>query len=378
VKRAALAHAFEERFGRAPEVVVRAPGRVNLIGEHTDYNGGFVMPVAIDRWVWIALGRRTDRRVVAESLDFEETADFELDALSRGKGWAEYLKGTAWALQEEGIALEGWNGIVAGEVPIGAGLSSSAALEMATARAFAAVGAVGWDPSRMARAAQRAENEWVGVRCGIMDQMASAAGRAGHALLIDCRSLETVAVPLPVDTAVLVLDTSTRRGLVDSHYNERREECERAARLLGAASLRDVAPEEVEKLPGLTLRRARHVVTENARTLRAAKALGCGDVQEAGRLMDESHESLARDFEVVTSALETMVRCARRAPGCVGARMTGAGFGGCVVALVRGPAVEDFVTAVSAAYRAESGLQPKIHTCRAADGAEIVRNGAAG
>ncbi len=367
-----IRRAFVERFGQEPALVVRSPGRVNLIGEHTDYNGGFVMPAAIDRRVWIALRPRPDRRVFAVSLGLDQAADFDVDAPQRGKGWVEYVKGTAWALAESGAALGGWEGVVAGEVPIGAGLSSSAALELASARAFQALSNETWDPPRMARIAQRAENEWVGVRCGIMDQMASAAGRAGHALLIDCRSLAIREIPLPAGVAVFVLDTATRRGLVESRYNERREQCEAAARLLGVASLRDATAEQLDALPEDVRRRARHVVTENDRTLRAADALARGDVREAGRLMDESHASLARDFEVVTPALDVMAAGARGAPGCFGARMTGAGFGGCVVALVNGADGAAFAASVERAYRAATGLEPKIYACTAAAGAEVV------
>ncbi|MEA3310451.1 MAG: galactokinase family protein, partial [Chloroflexota bacterium] len=214
---AAVTLIFAERFDEPPAFLVRAPGRVNLIGEHTDYNAGFVLPMAIDRALWIALRPRSDRRVSVHSLDFDETAEFELDALEQqDAGWVEYLKGVAWALQEAGYALRGWEGMLSGDVPSGAGLSSSAALELATARAFASVSAFPWDPVEMALLAQRAENEWVGVNCGIMDQLISAAGQAGHALLIDCRSLALTPVPLPPETVVVVLDTNTRRGLVAS------------------------------------------------------------------------------------------------------------------------------------------------------------------
>ena len=222
---------FERRFGARPALVARAPGRVNLIGDHTDYNDGFVLPMAIDRAVWIALRPRRDDRVELHSLDFGETARFTLgdpslrsgQARAHGEGWVEYVRGVAWALGDAGLETgSGWEGIVAGDVPLGAGLSSSAALELAAARAFAGLARLPWEPARMAKLAQRAENAWVGVNCGIMDQLISAAGREGHALLIDCRSLATRAVPIPASAAVVVLDTATRRGLVDSAYNERR------------------------------------------------------------------------------------------------------------------------------------------------------------
>ena len=240
---------FVHHFGHAPRWIVRAPGRVNLIGEHTDYNDGFVLPLAIDRAVWIALQPRHDRRVLVHSVDYNETGEFDLDDLRQQQaGWIEYLKGTAWALQDAGLRLSGWEGVLHGDVPLGAGLSSSAALEMATARAFAVAGNLDWKPAPMAKLGQRAENKWVGVNCGIMDQLISAAGRAAHALLIDCRSLDTQTVPFPPGVAVAVLDTATRRGLVDSAYNERRSQCETAARFCRVPALRDVTIEQLAAL----------------------------------------------------------------------------------------------------------------------------------
>ncbi|MDW8318887.1 MAG: galactokinase [Anaerolineae bacterium] len=369
--------AFQARFGRPPAYVVRAPGRVNLIGEHTDYNDGFVLPMAIDRAVWIALSPRADRQVRVYSLDLKAEAAFDLDALSRGRpAWIEYLKGVAWALSEAGYPLAGWEGVVAGDVPRGAGLSSSAAIELATARAFQAASGFPWQGKEIALLCQRAENRWVGMNCGIMDQMISAVGRAGHALLIDCRTLETQAVPLPPATAVVVLDTATRRGLVDSAYNERRRQCEAAAAAFGVPALRDVTPErlaaEGHRLDPVTLRRARHVVTENARTLAAVEAMQKGDAVALGRLMDASHASLRYDFEVTNDALNTIVEIARGQPECYGARMTGAGFGGCAVALVRAEGAEAFGGRVAAAYRQATGLEPAVYVCAASDGASVV------
>ena len=311
-------HAFEQRIGVPPAFVVQAPGRVNLIGEHTDYNDGFVLPMAIDRAVWIALRPRVDGHVQAYSLDFDAEISFALDVLEKkDASWAEYLKGVAWALGEAGYALQGWEGVLAGDVPLGAGLSSSAALELATARAFAAVASLPWDAKRMASLAQRAENEWVGMKCGIMDQMISAAGRAHHALLIDCRSLETEAVPLPPEVVVVVLDTETRRGLVDSAYNERRAQCENAADFFGVPALRDVSISQFEarahELDEVIRRRARHVITENERTLRAAEAMREADATELGRLMNESHVSLRDDFEVSSERRLPHPHPARRA-----------------------------------------------------------------
>jgi galactokinase len=368
--------AFEKQFGEPPTLVVRAPGRVNLIGEHTDYNDGFVMPLAIDRAVWIALRPRTDRQIHVQSLDFPRPANFSLDCIVKGApGWAEYVKGVAWVMGEAGHHLDGWEGMLAGDVPVGAGLSSSAALEIAVARAFAAISAISWEPAQMALIGQRAENEWVGMNCGIMDQMISAAGVAGHALLIDCRSLETTPTPLPAGTAVAILDTATRRGLVDSAYNERRAQCEAAARCLGVPALRDVTVDEVtaaKQVDPLTRRRALHVVTENARTLATAEAMQNDDPRRLGELMRASHASLRDDFEVSNDQLNIMVDIAMEREGCYGARMTGAGFGGCAVALIAGDAAEALTTSVAARYEEATGLTPAIYICEATAGADIV------
>lgn len=368
--------AFRERFGAEPTALVRAPGRVNLIGEHTDYNDGFVLPMAIDRAVWIALRPTGSRRVMVHADDLAELAEFDLDALERGTGWAEYLKGVAWALGEAGHALKGWEGVVGGDVPLGAGLSSSAALELATARAFFETSGFEWDHVSMARVGMRAENEWVGANTGIMDQLISAAAVEGHALLIDCLSLTHTPVALPPGTAVVVLDTMTRHSHTDSGYNERRAQCEEAARLLGVDSLRDATLEDLErgkaKLTDVLYRRARHVLSENRRTVEAATAMYRGRAEETGRLMDASHASLRDDFEVTNDALDVMVECARAQPGCYGARMTGGGFGGSVVALVDSSAVEGFSGAVADRYRTKTGVSPDTHVCRASAGAGTV------
>jgi len=378
-----VTHAFEQRFGVPPAHIVRAPGRVNLIGEHTDYNDGFVLPMAIDRAAWIALRPRANRRVVLHSLDIDDTLDVSLDRLQqssldpaeRERNWGEYVKGVAWALQEAGYRLRGWEGIVTGDVPMGAGLSSSAALEMVVARSFAAVSGFIWDAARIARLGQRAENEWVGVNSGIMDQMISASGEEGHALLIDCRALQAQSVPLPSTTSVVVLDTCTRRTLVGSAYNERREQCQAAARFFGVPALRDVSVAEFEtqagSLDSLIRRRARHVVTENARTLAAAEAMYARDAVALGQLMNESHASLRDDFEVSSEALNAMVEAAQE-EGCCGARMTGAGFGGCAVALVEASVALPFAKRVAERYEAQMGLVPKVYLCRASQGAEVV------
>jgi galactokinase len=368
--------AFADRFGEAPPTLVRAPGRVNLIGEHTDYNDGFVLPIAIDRDIWIALRARLDGRVQVYSLDYGASAEFDTGALVRhhaGEGWVSYLEGVAWALQQDGRALRGWDGVIGGDVPRGAGLSSSAALELAAQRAFGAVNELDWRPAAAARLGQKVENQWIGVNSGIMDQTVVAAGRAGHALLIDCRSLEIEYVPLPETTAVVVLDTATRRGLVDSAYNERRRQCEQAAAFFGVRALRDVDvgvfDARASELDPVSRRRARHVVTENARTLEAAAALRAGRVDRFGELMNASHASLRDDFQVTNEALDVMVELAQARPECFGARMTGAGFGGCAVALVEAARAEDFIRHVAGAYREATGFAPQGYVCRAAEGA---------
>ena len=274
------------------------------------------------------------------------------------------------------IHPRGWEGLLSGDVPIGAGLSSSAALELATARAFYEVSDFAWDAAGMAQVGRAAENEWLGIRTGIMDQMISAAGAADRALLIDCRSLETVSAPLPAATAVVILDTGTRRGLVDSKYNERRDQCEAAARHFGVPALRDVDAATFERRAGelspAIRARARHVISENARTLRARAAMDAGDAVALGQLMIASHNSLRDDFEVSSPALDAIVDCANAEEGCYGARMTGAGFGGCAVALVRADAVQNFVQRVRKGYTAATGHQSKLYITRATNGAETV------
>ena len=374
--RAAIAD-FTARHGRPPEFLARAPGRVNLIGEHTDYNDGFVLPLAIDRAVHIAFTPHDAPRVEVHALDQREHGMIDLTALARGgPAWLEYLRGCAVALRDAGHAPAGWHGSLAGDVPLGAGLSSSAAVELATLRAFATAGGLSWDAPAMAALGQRAENAWVGVNCGIMDQMISSAGEAGHALLIDCRSLALTPVPLPPEVVVVVMDTATRRGLMDSAYNERRAQCEAAARHFGVPALRDVTParfdQEAAALDAVTRRRARHVVTENARTVRAAEALRRGDVATVGRLMDLSHESLRDDFAVSNAALDAIVAVARPQDGCLGARMTGAGFGGCAVALVERAAAGRFTETVREEYRAATGLDAALYVTTAQRGASVL------
>lgn len=372
-------NAFQEQFGEAPALVVRAPGRVNLIGEHTDYNDGFVLPMAIERQTVIALRLRADKRLHLYSSHFGESAEISLEEEAhRYPGWAEYINGMAVMLRRAGIETLGWEGVFDGDVPVGSGLSSSAAVEMAAGRAFAALLNLDWDAAAMARLGQQTENHWMDVNSGIMDQMISAAGQANAALLIDCRSLETQTVPLPPGTSVVILDTTTRRGLVDSLYNERRQQCEAAAAYFGVKALRDVSVEMFEAradgLDEVTHRRARHIVTENDRTLEAASVMRAGDAERLGVLMDASHISLRDDFEVSSKELNQMVECARQQPGCYGARMTGAGFGGCAVALVRADAASTFAEAVAACYQAATNLTPAIYVTQAAAGASILQD----
>jgi galactokinase len=372
-----VASRFEQLYGESPTFLVRAPGRVNLIGEHTDYNDGFVLPMAIDRAIWIALRPRADQRELLHSEDFADALEVDLrDLKYESAGWREYVKGVAHFMMADGHELRGWEGVVAGDVPVGAGLSSSAALEMATARAFVAAGRLPWDAAAMARIGQRAESEWVGVNCGIMDQMISAAGQRDHALLIDCRSLATRPIPLPPNTLVVVLDTATRRGLVDSAYNERRAQCEAAAAFFGVPALRDVDirtfATRAEALDSTTRRRARHVISENERTLAAAEAMSRGDAAEVGRLMNASHVSMRDDFEISRPEVDTMVALAQAQSACYGARLTGGGFGGAVVALAEAARTELFAAAVTSAYHQATGLEPQALICAATDGASVV------
>lgn len=370
--------AFEARFAASPDWIVRAPGRVNLIGEHTDYNDGFVLPMAIDRAVWMAIRSRSDHRVLVHSLEQEQPTDFMLSDIQHAPGeWSEYVRGMAIMLQEAGYDLHGWEGILSSDVPVGSGLSSSAALEMAVGRVFAAVSGFQFDGVEMARLGQKTENEWVGANTGIMDQMISANGREGYALLIDCRDLSMQPFPLPEGTAVVIMDTMTRHSHTDSGYNERRASCERAAHYFGASHLRDVALEQLNaaqpNLDDITYRRARHVITENQRVLEAVQAMKAGNAPALGKLMNASHASLRDDFEVTNEALNIISHIAREQPGCFGARMTGGGFGGCAVALVATGAADEVAGAVAAQYEQETNLVPQITICKASAGVEAKK-----
>ncbi len=368
--------AFHQRFGEKPVWIVRAPGRVNLIGEHTDYNDGYVLPMAIDQATWIALRPRTSRQVQLYSLDHVAACSFSLESIERDRmHWSEYPKGVAHTLLAHGYPLSGWEGVTACDIPMGAGLSSSASFELAVARAFSAVSGFAWDKQLMARLCQQAENQWVGVKCGIMDQMISAIGEEGKAILIDCRDYAHRAVPLPTGVMVVIMDTMTRRGLVESVYNERRQQCQEAAKIFGVKALRDADldtyKQQATLLNPITRRRAKHVVTENHRTLNTAAAMERGDATTCGRLMNESHKSLRDDFEVTNDALNAIVAAAQSHPGCLGARMTGAGFGGCAVALVETSKVESFSQDIVEAYQRSSQLTPNLYPANASKGASI-------
>jgi galactokinase len=364
---------FREEYDRDPKWITRSPGRVNIIGEHTDYNDGFVLPMAINYATWIALQPREDRQILITALDMGEKLQFDLDQFDKGEGgWREYITGVAWALGEAGHQLNGWEGVISGNVPIGAGLSSSASLELALARAFALVSDLKWDPVEMALLCQKAENHWVGISSGIMDQLISANGRKNYAMLIDCRSLETQQIPLQEGTRVVILDTATRRGLVDSAYNERREQCEAVASYFNVKALRDITLDQLEMNDGLLnnqlYQRARHVISANQRVMDAVETLKSGDSPALGQLMNESHTSMRDDFEISRDEMDQMVDIAQSLPGCYGARMTGGGFGGCAIALVDEDQVEGFQEEIVGEYQKETGLEAKVYITNATNG----------
>jgi galactokinase len=372
-----VVEAFRERTGRDPDGVWAAPGRVNLIGEHTDYNDGFVLPAAIDRQVVAAAGRRPGGRLRVWSLQTGPPAELELSGIGPGRveGWAAYPAGVAWALGQAGVEVGGVDLVVDGDVPAGAGLSSSAALECATATALADLSGGGLDRVALAGVARRAENEVVGVPSGVMDQMVSMLGRAGHALFLDTRSLGTEQVPLPLEAAglcLLVLDTRAGHRLVDGAYADRRAACEAAAAVLGVAALRDATLERVEAAAGELgeerLRRARHVVTENARVLEAVELLRAGALDRLGPLLAASHASLRDDYEVSSPELDTAVEAAVAA-GAIGARMTGAGFGGSAIALAGAELAGRVGDRVRDAFAAAGFGPPAVEAVTASDGA---------
>ncbi|MEF3273491.1 MAG: galactokinase [Chloroflexus sp.] len=375
--------AFERYFGQPPIRIVRAPGRVNLIGEHTDYNDGFVFPMALDRATYVAARPRADRIVRVFSVKFREEDQFDLDHIVRDeqRQWVNYIRGVAKGLLARDLPLRGADLWIDSNVPAGSGLSSSAALEVAVGYTFQLLNNINLLGEELALLAQGAEHSFVGVKCGIMDQLIAALGEAGHALLIDCRDLSYRPVPIPANARVVVCDSGVRHRLAGSEYNQRRAGCEEAVRLLRPAlgkiqALRDVRSTDLATyghlLPPALLPLARHVVTENERTLAAADALAAGDLVKMGQLMVASHASLRDDYRVSIPELDILVELALAAPGCYGSRMTGGGFGGSTVALVAADRVDEFVAAMIAGYATRTGrvLQPLV--CTAGAGVSCV------
>ncbi len=372
--------AYWHHYGVAPEMLFRAPGRVNLIGEHTDYNDGFVLPCAIDRETVVAIGRARDSVITAIASDFGDDRDmFSLcEPIGPAKvDWANYVRGVADILLDEGYVLTGAQLAIAGDVPLGSGLSSSASLEVAVGNALAAVSGHVIDPTQMAKIAQRAENEFVGCACGIMDQLISTRGEAGHALLIDCRSLECTPVPIPQGLSIIIAHSGVRHAHADGEYNDRRAQCEAAARHYGVPALRDLTFDQLEAdkagLDEVSYRRARHVMTENDRTEAAASALKQGDLARLGALMAQSHQSMRDDFEITVPAVDRLADIMTTALGGEGGvRMTGGGFGGCVIAVARAALVPAVVKAIADEYRTPDGLPADVFVCRPSGGASAL------
>jgi galactokinase len=389
----AVKAAFVEKFGAEPEFIVRAPGRVNLLGEHTDYNDGFVFPAAIDREMIIAASPKADRKdldVVLYSLDYEQEDTFNLNKLAKSPEhpWSDYARAMLYIWQACAFKTRAFNAVISGNVPQGAGLSSSAAYEVAVGALLNEMLALGIAPKQLALLAQKAENKFVGVQCGIMDQFISALGRKDAALLIDCRTLDFRPVPLRLaesGMAIVITHSGVRRGLVDSEYNARRAECQEAVKLLKEAlgrddikALRDVSLAEFKKhakaLPKGVAKRAKHVISENERVLEAVEALQKGKLEAFGKLMNASHASLRDDYEVSCPELDALVELTQAHPGVVGARMTGAGFGGCTVALMSADAVEAFKSGVVPAYEERTGKKAEVYVCDAVAGASVLHS----
>lgn len=382
-----LQHTYHSTFGEQPQFVVRAPGRVNLIGEHTDYNEGFVLPAAIDREMMIAASPTIDNQVHVYSDEYKQQDNFSLDAIEKSAThpWSDYLRGTLATLQEKGHKLVGFKAALSGNVPQGAGLSSSAAYEVAVATLVSKMCALNIPGKDVALLAQKAENEFIGVKCGIMDQFISALGQPDAALFIDCRSLDYRAVPLQLSKhglSIVITNSGVRRGLVDSEYNARRQECMQGTELLSGLlkrklnSLRDVSEPEFraheKSLPPVVAQRCRHVITENGRVERAVQSLEAGNLNTFGVLMNQSHASLRDDFQVSCKELDALVNLTQKHPGVLGARMTGAGFGGCTVAIMDANSVGSFQKEVIPDYEKESGRQAEVYVCRAVAGAGLV------
>jgi galactokinase len=373
---------FLGRFGVRPRIV-QAPGRVNLIGEHTDYNDGFVLPAAIQFRTRVAIAPRQDDKLLLHSENYAEFAEFSITQLPEKprNHWSDYVVGVARKLIEQGTVLSGANLLITGDVPQGAGLSSSASLEVAVCRAFLEVASVSVDGTLMALLCQRAENEFVGARCGIMDQFVSIHGRKDHVLLLDCRTLEYRHQPLPETVRLVICNTMVRHSVAGGEYNQRHQECEEGARFFaqrkpGVRALRDVCMEDFARyqseLPEPIRRRSRHVISENARVTEASEALGRQDLQLLGELMRESHVSLRADFQVSCSELDLMVELAGKMEGVYGARMTGGGFGGCTINLVKSEHAREFGTKIAEEYERSTANRPEIYVCTAEDGVKVV------
>ena len=381
---ARLRDKFRQEFGGEARLY-RAPGRVNMIGEHTDYNDGFVLPAALELSTWVAAAARPDRRLRVHSLHADATLEFDLDepAPAPRRDWSDYVRGVAVMLRRAGHALVGADLMIASDVPIGAGLSSSAALEVSAGYALLDCAGIAVDRTRLAQACQRAENEFVGMRCGIMDQFISCHGAAARALLLDCRSLAFRLAPIDPSVRLVICNSMVHHEHAGGEYNLRRAECERGVALLtvalpGIRALRDVSMAELAAhatlLPDVTLRRCRHIVTENERVLRAGAALESGQVEEFGRLMNESHASMRDDYEISCWEVDVLVALAWRIEGVLGSRMTGGGFGGCTVSMVRAEAVERFGASLAAGYAAQTGINPPILICSPGEGVGMVSN----
>ena len=372
--------AFVSAFGTAPALAVQAPGRVNLIGEHTDYNDGFVLPCAINYRTVICGAPRDDGQVRVVAADYgDERDEFCLDTAIEARPdrlWANYVRGVVKYLQEAGHGLRGADLAISGNVPQGAGLSSSASLEVATGQFFTSLSSLAIDPTELALIGQRAENRFVGCNCGIMDQLISARGEAGHALLIDCRSLATQSVAMPAGVAVVIVNSNVQRGLVGSEYNTRRRQCEEAARFFGVKALRDVDLATYQAraagLDPVVARRARHIITDSQRAVDLAAALSAGDMRRIGQLMADSHASMRDDFEITCPQVDALVEIVKDVIGDAGGvRMTGGGFGGCVVSLVPDRLVASVRSTVSERYPAATGLQPDTYVCQPSAGAGV-------
>jgi galactokinase len=379
-RRERIADRFVERFGRQPIVWTQAPGRVDLMGSHTDYNLGFVLTQAIDRNTWIAARPRSDGKVIVQSLNLDGAGEFDLARIEYDTAvpWTNYVRGVAAVLQEEGHTLRGFEGLIHSTIPFGSGLSSSAALEVATAVLFDTLGELGLGPVQMALLCQRAENEFVGMNCGILDQYSSTMGKAGSVLLLDCRDLSSQTRPVVDGIQVVVCDTRTKRELTGSEYAERRAQCEEGARILagchpGVEALRDVSLEQLtahqSDLSDVVYRRCRFVIEENQRVLDMADALASGDFAGIGNLTAESYTGARDLYEISCSEMEMMMAAMQSGPGVIGARQAGAGFGGCMVAFVEGSKVGAFAWHVEARYRDASGIEPQVYPVQAAAGA---------